>query len=337
MNDTNINVRELLETYNIDYKVSGKNLIIKCFNHEDKHPSLSINEQGGYFNCFSCGCSGSYSQLYKLVTGQDYQYSSIDFWAYNSYKPRVKKDIEATNNIKKIKVYGKLLNPLENSTIREWLRKYGIENDDVIIQHGIKYATYAEMIEESLDTNEECTKVVNRIVTPIYDIHGNIINYECRAYDGSIPKVLYIKGGSVQSLYNWNNIDTSKDIVVCEGIKGWWRLQNVYPNSIAMYHNIPTDYQFELLNSVPGTKVFFLDNDAGAWGKFNSNGTIKRKGTVQYLEEFLTTDFKICYSPIKGYDPNDCNYIDIKRIISNAMYYNEYKVNSMFNTKKEEW
>jgi len=336
-NNSDVNVQELLETYGIDYKIRGKSIVISCPFHSDSDPSFSISKDGGYYKCFACNTKGSYSQLYKLISGQDYKYSTTDSWAYNNYKPKIKKDIQTDNSKKHIKVYGKLLNPLENTEIREWLRKYGIEKDSVIEQYGIKYSPYSEMIEESLETTEKCTEIINRIVIPMYDITGNIINYECRSYDGSQPKVLYIKGGSVQSFYNWNNIDTTKEIIVCEGIKGWWRLQNVYTNSVAMYHNIPTEYQFELLNNVLGTKVFFLDNDEGAWGKYNLDGTIKRKGTIQYLEEFLKTDFKICYSPIKGFDPNDCTYNSISKIVSMAVWYNEYKVNNLFNSKKEMW
>ena len=48
---------DLIETY-ISLKKSGKNYIGLCPFHDDKNPSLHVNEEKGLYHCFSCGAGG---------------------------------------------------------------------------------------------------------------------------------------------------------------------------------------------------------------------------------------------------------------------------------------
>ena len=54
-------VDELLQEKRIDYKVSGRDYVVKCLNpaHEDSNPSMRIDNITGIFNCFSCGFRGN--------------------------------------------------------------------------------------------------------------------------------------------------------------------------------------------------------------------------------------------------------------------------------------
>ena len=54
-------VDELLQEKRIDYKVSGRDYVVKCLNpdHEDTNPSMRIDNITGIFNCFSCGFKGN--------------------------------------------------------------------------------------------------------------------------------------------------------------------------------------------------------------------------------------------------------------------------------------
>jgi DNA primase len=54
-------VDELLQEKRIDYKVSGRDFVVKCLNpdHEDSNPSMRIDNITGIFNCFSCGFKGN--------------------------------------------------------------------------------------------------------------------------------------------------------------------------------------------------------------------------------------------------------------------------------------
>ena len=54
-------VIDLLEERRIEFKSSGRDYLVKCINpeHDDKHPSMRIDNITGIFNCFSCGFKGN--------------------------------------------------------------------------------------------------------------------------------------------------------------------------------------------------------------------------------------------------------------------------------------
>ena len=54
-------VDELLQEKRIDYKVSGRDYVVKCLSpdHDDHNPSMRIDNITGVFNCFSCGFKGN--------------------------------------------------------------------------------------------------------------------------------------------------------------------------------------------------------------------------------------------------------------------------------------
>lgn len=60
-----MNLLEILEKHNLSPKKKGKWIVCRCANpeHEDKHPSMSVNELTGSFKCFSCGFKGNITKL----------------------------------------------------------------------------------------------------------------------------------------------------------------------------------------------------------------------------------------------------------------------------------
>lgn len=60
-------VEEILEKKNIEYRQSGRDLLIRCINpeHDDRHPSLRVDKTTGVFNCFSCGFKGNLFQHFE--------------------------------------------------------------------------------------------------------------------------------------------------------------------------------------------------------------------------------------------------------------------------------
>lgn len=61
-------VIELLEERGIYYKLSGRDVLIRCLNpeHDDGNPSMRIDKVLGVFNCFSCGYKGSLFRHYNV-------------------------------------------------------------------------------------------------------------------------------------------------------------------------------------------------------------------------------------------------------------------------------
>ena len=52
---------KLLEEKAVDYKLQGKDAVIKCLNpeHDDSNPSMRVDKVTGMFHCFSCGFKGN--------------------------------------------------------------------------------------------------------------------------------------------------------------------------------------------------------------------------------------------------------------------------------------
>ena len=59
-------VIDLIQERNLEYKVSGRDLLVKCLNpeHDDKNPSMRIDNITGIFNCFSCGFKGNIFKMF---------------------------------------------------------------------------------------------------------------------------------------------------------------------------------------------------------------------------------------------------------------------------------
>ena len=56
-----MNVEDLLLQKGVPYIPKGKDFVVKCLNpeHEDRNPSMRIDQIDGRFNCFSCDFKGN--------------------------------------------------------------------------------------------------------------------------------------------------------------------------------------------------------------------------------------------------------------------------------------
>lgn len=314
-----VDVENLLRENGIRYESSGNNLVTLCLNpsHNDHHPSMRINKENGLFHCFSCGFKGNYYTLEKILTGKS---------SFKKEDIKVK-TVKTKSVYKPIKVIGKLNDVYQSKEVLDFLKSIGC-SDEFIKKFNVKYSSYSEMIAENLyDTDNSCTKMYNRIVIPIEDEKKRIINYECRTYIGEEPKVKYVRGGSMDTIFNWNNIDKTKPVVSVESVKNLMRIYNVYPNVIALFHAIPTEKQMKMLNEIPNL-IHFGDNDCGFFG----DDKLHRKGTLQVLGEKYKGNLKLTWDnrtyikdgKVKGYDANDCTEKEILMHIKNAISYNDY-------------
>ena len=59
-------VVDLLQERRIEFKPSGRDYLVRCLSpdHEDKHPSMRIDNITGVFNCFSCGFKGNIFKMF---------------------------------------------------------------------------------------------------------------------------------------------------------------------------------------------------------------------------------------------------------------------------------
>lgn len=313
-------IKTFLNMKGISYVDMGNSLKFKCINpyHTDHNPSCHIDLDTGLWHCFACGAKGNIITLQKLLFGKvlDGKYNDV----FSVYTKEKHKKIKYPS----IKVIGKLKNPMDNDEVMKFLNSIGITSEEFINKYNLSYCDYVEMISEDLYNEGNFTKMSNRIVTPITH-NGKIINMECRTFIGEKPKVKYVKGGSVDTLFNWENIDTSKRVIVVESVKNFSKLWNVYPNSVAMFHAIPTKKQLRMLNECEEICLFADNDDAGRIScpsKIKENYNGKFYITYDRRKYDVIEDGKI---KTKGYDCNDCTLDEISNHLDNARIYNSYE------------
>ena len=61
-------VRDVLDNHNLEYKMTTKDYVIHCLNpeHEDSSPSCNVDKLTGIIHCWSCGFSGNIYKYFEL-------------------------------------------------------------------------------------------------------------------------------------------------------------------------------------------------------------------------------------------------------------------------------
>ena len=305
-------VELLLSVHGIKYKKKGDNILCLCPNHNDTNiGNFSFSLSKGVGHCFACGYSCNIYSLNRILGEKGRFDGNYNYDFCKSLKPK-KKDVIIYN---KPIVYGKLYNPSYDYDIMDFLHGMGW-SDEFIEEKEIKYCRYAEMIGENLmnEPDEKPTVMQNRICIPVFK-DGKLVNYECRTFvKGVEPKVKYVKSCSSNLIYNYENIDLSKEVVLTEGIKNLGKAYTITKNIISSFGNQLTDIKLEMLNKIPKLTVF-LDNDNGGLImakklKENYNGELR----ATFCPKFYKKD-----SEIKGFDMNDCTLQEINYYLNHVM------------------
>ena len=321
-------VEQLLLTHGIKYQKKGN--VIKCLcpnpSHDDRHiGSFSFDTIKGVGHCFACGCSVNIFSFNKML-GEKLEYKGdVNYEFTKSLKPK-KEEVVYTKPI----VYGKLYNPFYDNKIMNFLHGIGW-SDEFIEEKGVKYCRYCEMIGENIanDIDEKPTVMENRICIPIYK-DGKLVNYECRTFDNNPIKVKYVKSCSSNLLYNLENVDLEKPVILTESIKNLGKAWTVTKNVISSFGNQLTPIKMELLNRIPKLTVF-LDNDDGGL-------TMAKKLKENYNGELRATFCPKFYkngSEIKGFDMNDCTLQEIQEYINYTMPIDK-AIRKLSNDKSDE-
>ena len=252
--------------------------MVHCPIHQgDKTPSCGINLDMGVYNCFACGSHGSIESMYKAVTGNSfYKDFNIQFndpfssFARNNYSRNYFNYNEDNFNLKNINiVYNPqdLIKATSNNDCLRYLRKRGISRD-VADSLGFKYAK---------DTKINGKVYRERLIIPIYE-GGKLISMEGRRLldDVDEPKCIYPPNSSVNTLFNYDNLDKNKRLYITEGLMDMCVLRNldIFYNSTTIFGASITKRQLHLLKEfkeviyipdldIPGQKVLDKLKDLG--------------------------------------------------------------------------
>lgn len=228
-------VEELLKSRGIEFKPSGKDLVIRCLNpeHEDRNPSLRIDRTTGIFNCLSCGYKGN-------------------LFAHYDEKPNwLQIRREKLKNIisdKLVETSGMNIPANAVPFEQEW--------------RGISAETFKKF-EAFQHSNPE---FIGRVVFPIRNITGKIVAF-CGRHQGQVdPKYLFHPAGTKLPLFPAVKPIQGR-IILVEGIMDMINLHDKgLENAVCAFGvNKVTVDKINILKiqGISGIDIFFDNDDAG--------------------------------------------------------------------------
>jgi len=253
-------------------KRRGNDYFGKCPLHIDNTPSFSITPAKNSYYCFSCGKSGGIigflmdyegmkfeDAVYKAAALANMDMSTMCRSQTMSFLKRLKKMV--TGN-KKEKCQHKILDVSE-------IEKYSKEVVTEWLDEGIQQEVL-DLFDVRIDNWN------NRIVYPVYDANGNLINIKARTrYPNykqmKIPKYInYFQIGTMDYFQGLNvtlpYIQEKNEIIIFESVKsvmkafGW-----DYKNCVSAEKHTLTDEQIRLLVKMHVNVVFAYDADISYW------------------------------------------------------------------------
>lgn len=306
---------DILDKLGVEYSPSNKSgeYLIRCIDpsHADNNPSMHINEDVPYpFYCFSCGCKGSLIADCKQYFGKSY---------FDIDKDASSKKVEWTKGKKFEKKKGNLDIKYEGDIYPVWsiaeafqyVQSRGIL-DNFIRDFGC-FVVRKWKLSYWVEGKKEEKYWYNRLIIPICDKDGNVISYEGRDFTRkSKAKVLYPPASENQDhLFNLENVDLSKPVIIVEGVMGLSSVWNVDKNVVAVMGKILSPMQKKIISSIPEI-IVIPDND---WNKGKDN----LLDTLRVYDEFYPREYKLAIIDQEGADTNDLNRRQIKHLLTNKL------------------
>lgn len=243
-----------------------------CPKHIDNTPSFSITPEMNSFYCFSCGRSGG-------IIGYLMQYEDLPFEEAVEKAARIASiDLskmcrsETIAFLRRIQTQASLRRHNKEPHIllpHSEISKYTKDKIPEWLNEGIKQDVM-DLFGVRIDTKN------NKIVYPVYDIDGNLINIKARTrlkdYKKlKIPKYInYYKVGTMDYFQGLNitlpYIKKSNEVIIFESVKsvmkayGWG-----YKNCASAEKHTLTDEQVELLIKLKVDIVLAYDSDVNYW------------------------------------------------------------------------
>lgn len=213
-----LSILNLVETY-LSLKRSGKSYVGLCPFHDDKNPSLHVNEEKGVFHCFACGAGGDifgfimrYNNLTfpeavkELARRADIKLEKSPITT--TTKNRSKRDISFKINDFVCSFYHKLLlgskealeylvgRGITLETIKEFQLGYAPDEWDTLAKFltakniPLSGAEKLGLVIKRNSKDSHYDRFRNRIIFPIKDIDGRVVGLGGRTIGGEEPKYM---------------------------------------------------------------------------------------------------------------------------------------------------
>ena len=250
-----LSIVDLISTY-ISLKKSGRTYTGLCPFHDDKNPSMQVNEEKGLYHCFSCGAGGdifSFLVNYRNLTFREALEElaqkigiTIAYDKASKEKSSNRSNLLKVNNLAITFFHKNLLKNKNSSSAREYLAGRGINSDvakefklgfvsegwdnlfKIFSEKGVpmQYAAETGLVVRKDGRDEYYDRFRNRTMFPIIDVNGDVIGFGGRVIDendkpkylNSPESALYKKRSSFYGLFNSiEHIKKSGKAILVEG------------------------------------------------------------------------------------------------------------------------
>lgn len=318
---------DLLEyvSQSIDMEKRGKDYFGHCPLHVDNTPSFSITPSKNSYYCFSCGRSGG-------IIGYLMEYEHLKFDDAVSKAAKLSNiDLSTmckSDTVSFLRKAKKILHQESKEAIHEYLpereiKKYSHKKVTEWLNEGIRQDVL-DLFDVRINERD------NRIVYPVRDINGHLINVKGRTmYENykelKIPKYInyypigtmdYLQGLDITLPY----VKEQGEIIIFESIKsvmkafGWG-----YKNSVSAEKHTLTDEQIKLLVKLRVNVVIAFDSDVSY-----SDNDIKK--SINVLKRI--TNVYLIYDKNKLLGGKEAKNapVDISKEIWENLYFDKIKV-----------
>lgn len=235
-----------------------------CFHFKDDTPSLSINFEKGGFHCFACGESGNISSLIwrqKKMSLNEWlglEKEDLDKLVERDEEIRERRIVPEDRNLD---IRGVLVPFNVSMPAKQYLVKRYIDSITAT-RMNMKYTEEAYISGASI--KEDKTYFHKRLMIPVYNEKGLMINIEGRDVSFQQEKKCLYPIGGRKVLYEWYKLDIHKPLYVVEGLIKLAVLKSdkYFENSSTTMGNMISPLQIDQLNLFDEI-MLIPDNDKG--------------------------------------------------------------------------
>ena len=320
---------ELVGSY-VQLKRKGRLYGGLCPFHSEKSPSFYVYPDTQSFYCFGCGAGGDAITFTKKINSIDYP-EAVKMLAARAGMPEPQEDDKTGRMRSRIlsmnKEAARFFHACLNSTVEEarqaraYWRRRGLD-DKTIVRFGLGYApndgqalyqflrdkgyNQQELDASGLFKRSPSGRIYclfwKRVMTPIFDLRGNIIAFGGRVLDDSKPKyvnspetLVYHKSDTVFALQIAKR-SASRRFVLCEGYMDVISMQQAgIDTAVCACGTALTPEQVRLISEYADEVILSYDSDEAG-----------QKATLRSLELFRNSPVKVGVLQIPGAkDPDE--------------------------------
>ena len=320
---------ELVGSY-VQLKRKGRLYGGLCPFHSEKSPSFYVYPDTQSFYCFGCGAGGDAITFTKKINSIDYP-EAVKMLAARAGMPEPQEDDKTGRMRSRIlsmnKEAARFFHACLNSTVEEarqaraYWRRRGLD-DKTIVRFGLGYApndgqalyqflrdkgyNQQELDASGLFKRSPSGRIYclfwKRVMTPIFDLRGNIIAFGGRVLDDAKPKyvnspetLVYHKSETVFALQIAKR-SASRRFVLCEGYMDVISMQQAgIDTAVCACGTALTPEQVKLISEYAEEVILSYDSDEAG-----------QKATLRSLELFRNSPVKVGVLQIPGAkDPDE--------------------------------